>query len=82
MALATEGRSDSEIAGDLRLGPLAVRTHIRRAMTELGARDRAQLVLIAYRTGLTRPGDARRREPSERAALSPFRPTACRRPPP
>ncbi|MFI8166669.1 response regulator [Streptomyces sp. NPDC086081] len=54
MALAAEGRSNTEIADDLVLSPLTVRTHIHRAMTKLGARDRAQLVVIAYQTGLVR----------------------------
>ncbi|MFD6172933.1 response regulator transcription factor [Streptomyces coeruleorubidus] len=54
MALAAEGRSNTEIAEDLVLSPLTVRTHIHRAMTKLNARDRAQLVVIAYQTGLVR----------------------------
>ncbi|MGC5034291.1 MULTISPECIES: response regulator transcription factor [unclassified Streptomyces] len=54
MALAAEGRSNTEIADDLVLSPLTVRTHIHRAMTKLGARDRAQLVVIAYQSGLVR----------------------------
>ncbi|MYS91293.1 MULTISPECIES: response regulator transcription factor [Streptomyces] len=54
MALAAEGRSNTEIAEDLTLSPLTVRTHIHRAMTKLNARDRAQLVVIAYQTGLVR----------------------------
>ncbi|MFE2442391.1 response regulator [Streptomyces sp. NPDC059426] len=52
MGLAAEGRSNTEIAEILTLSPLTVRTHIHRAMTKLGARDRAQLVVIAYQTGL------------------------------
>lgn len=62
MALAAEGRSNTEIAEDLTLSPLTVRTHIHRAMTKLHARDRAQLVVIAYQTGLVPPhaaGDVR-----------------------
>ncbi|MGI5368599.1 DNA-binding response regulator [Streptomyces sp. A244] len=54
MALAAEGRSNTEIAEDLTLSPLTVRTHIHRAMTKLHARDRAQLVVIAYQSGLVR----------------------------
>ncbi|MEU0074930.1 response regulator transcription factor [Streptomyces sp. NPDC006332] len=54
MALAAEGLSNTEIADDLTLSPLTVRTHIHRAMTKLAARDRAQLVVIAYQTGLVR----------------------------
>lgn len=56
MALAAEGKSNTEIAEDLTVSPLTVRTHIHRAMTKLGARDRAQLVVIAYQTGLVRAG--------------------------
>ncbi|MFG2121961.1 response regulator transcription factor [Streptomyces sp. NPDC048710] len=40
---------------ELVLSVLTVRTHIQRAMTKIAARDRAQLVVIAYRTGLVRP---------------------------
>ncbi|MGW0574307.1 response regulator transcription factor [Streptomyces tauricus] len=52
MAMAAEGKSNPEIAEALTLSPLTVRTHIYRAMAKLGARDRAQLVVIAYQTGL------------------------------
>lgn len=48
------GRSNQEIAGELGLSSDTVRTHVSRAMTKLGARDRAQLVVIAYRSGLSR----------------------------
>jgi DNA-binding NarL/FixJ family response regulator len=54
MALAAEGRSNHEIAEKLFVSPLTVRTHIHRAMTKLNARDRAQLVVIAYQCGLVR----------------------------
>jgi DNA-binding NarL/FixJ family response regulator len=59
MALAAEGKSNTEIAHHLVLSPLTVRTHIQRAMTKLHARDRAQLVVIAYQTGLIRPPTSR-----------------------
>jgi DNA-binding CsgD family transcriptional regulator len=36
---------------------LTAKTHVNRAMAKLGARDRAQLVVIAYQTGLVRPGE-------------------------
>ncbi|MFC9246257.1 response regulator [Streptomyces sp. NPDC057136] len=55
MTLAAEGQSNAEIAGVLVLSPLTVRTHIQRAMNKLHARDRAQLVVIAYQSGLVRP---------------------------
>ncbi|WP_371599737.1 response regulator [Streptomyces sp. NBC_00564] len=55
MALAAEGHSNTEIAERLFVSPLTVRTHVHRAMTKLNARDRAQLVVIAYQSGLVRP---------------------------
>ncbi|WUI00431.1 response regulator transcription factor [Spirillospora sp. NBC_00431] len=50
--LVADGKSDTEIAEELFLSPLTVRTHVQRAKTKLSARDRAQLVVIAYRSGL------------------------------
>ncbi|WP_238007474.1 response regulator transcription factor [Dactylosporangium sp. AC04546] len=50
--LAADGRSNAEIAAELHLSVLTVRTHVQRAMTKLGARDRAQLVVLAYKSGL------------------------------
>ncbi|MBA2947559.1 response regulator transcription factor [Streptomyces himalayensis] len=55
MALAAEGKSNNEIAEELFVSPLTVRTHVHRAMPKLDARDRAQLVVIAYQSGLVRP---------------------------
>ncbi|MDT9684537.1 response regulator transcription factor [Streptomyces sp. TRM76323] len=49
------GLSNDEIAERLRVSPLTVKTHVNRAMAKLGARDRAQLVVIAYESGLVRP---------------------------
>lgn len=54
-----QGMSNDEIAGELVLSVLSVRTHIQRALTKLGARDRAHLVVIAYQTGLVRPESPR-----------------------
>ncbi|MEU6251332.1 response regulator transcription factor [Streptomyces sp. NPDC047043] len=54
-ALAARGKSNDEIAEELVLSVLTVRSHIQRSLTKLGARDRAQLVVIAYQTGLVRP---------------------------
>ncbi len=56
LALVAEGLSNDEIAGRLFLSPLTTKTHVSRIMTKLGARDRAQLVVIAYETGLVVPG--------------------------
>jgi DNA-binding NarL/FixJ family response regulator len=55
MALAAGGLTNDEIAGRLYMSPATARTHISRAMTKLGARDRTQLVVLAYETGLVRP---------------------------
>ncbi|MGW4759464.1 response regulator [Streptomyces chartreusis] len=49
------GHSNDEIADRLEVSPLTVKTHVNRAMSKLGARDRAQLVVIAYESGLVRP---------------------------
>ncbi|MEU1043325.1 response regulator [Streptomyces sp. NPDC005551] len=49
------GHSNDEIAERLSVSPLTVKTHVNRAMAKLGARDRAQLVVIAYESGLVRP---------------------------
>jgi DNA-binding NarL/FixJ family response regulator len=56
MAQVAGGLTNDEIARQLYLSPATVRTHVSRAMTKLGARDRAQLVVLAYETGLVRPG--------------------------
>lgn len=57
MRLAAAGLSNDEIATELIISPLTAKTHLNRAMTKLGARDRAQLVIAAYETGLARVGD-------------------------
>jgi DNA-binding NarL/FixJ family response regulator len=55
MALVATGLSNDEIAAQLFLCPLTVKTHVSRAMLKLHARDRAQLVVIAYQSGLVTP---------------------------
>jgi DNA-binding NarL/FixJ family response regulator len=52
VALAAEGLTNHEIAGRLVMSPATARTHVSRAMIKLGARDRAQLVVFAYQSGL------------------------------
>ncbi len=55
VALVAAGLSNDEIADRLVVSPLTAKTHVSRAMIKLGARDRAQLVVIAYSTGLADP---------------------------
>ncbi|QNE77850.1 response regulator [Streptomyces finlayi] len=55
LVLVAGGLSNDEIAERLTVSPLTVKTHVNRAMAKLGARDRAQLVVIAYESGLVRP---------------------------
>jgi DNA-binding NarL/FixJ family response regulator len=55
VALVANGLSNDEIAAELVMSPATARTHVSRAMVKLGARDRAQLVVFAYQSGLVRP---------------------------
>jgi DNA-binding NarL/FixJ family response regulator len=55
VALVAAGLSNEEIAARLVVSPLTAKTHVSRSMTKLAARDRAQLVVIAYETGLATP---------------------------
>ncbi|HEY3506437.1 MAG TPA: response regulator transcription factor [Actinocatenispora sp.] len=55
LALVGQGLTNDEIGATLFLSPATARTHVSRAMTKLGAHDRAQLVVIAYQTGLVGP---------------------------
>lgn len=50
------GRTNDEIAKELFLSPTTAKTHVSRAMAKLGARDRAQVVVMAYESGLVKPG--------------------------
>jgi len=61
LALVATGLSNDEIAQQLVVSPHTAKTHVKRAMVKLNAHDRAQLVVIAYETGLVRPtaGDPR-----------------------
>ncbi|MGH4012625.1 MAG: response regulator [Pseudonocardiaceae bacterium] len=52
------GRSNDEIAARLFISPATARTHVSRLLTKLGARDRSQLVVLAYETGLVVPGSS------------------------
>jgi DNA-binding NarL/FixJ family response regulator len=55
VALVATGASNDEIGELLQVSPLTVKTHVSRALIKLGARDRAQLVVLAYESGLVRP---------------------------
>lgn len=57
VALAAQGLNNEEIAAELFMSPLTAKTHISRAMIKLGVRDRVQLVVLAYETGLARIGE-------------------------
>jgi DNA-binding NarL/FixJ family response regulator len=57
VALVAHGLSNDDIAQRLFVSPLTAKTHVNRAMAKLGARDRAQLVVLAYQSGLVRAGD-------------------------
>jgi DNA-binding NarL/FixJ family response regulator len=56
LELVAGGLTNNEIASKLHMSPLTAKTHVSRILTKLGARDRAQLVVIAYETGLVNPG--------------------------
>ncbi|MDR3360117.1 MAG: response regulator transcription factor [Bifidobacteriaceae bacterium] len=58
VALVAEGLSNDQIAARLVISPMTVKTHVNRAMTKLDLRDRAQLVVAAYQSGLVRVGPA------------------------
>jgi len=59
LMLVGAGLSNEDIAADLVVSPHTVKTHVNRTMTKLGAHDRAQLVVIAYETGLVKPAGTR-----------------------
>jgi DNA-binding NarL/FixJ family response regulator len=52
LVLVARGRSNAEIADELHMSAATAKTHVSRILTKLGARDRSQLVVIAYETGL------------------------------
>ncbi|MFG3214993.1 response regulator [Streptomyces tendae] len=57
VALVAQGLSNDEVADHMVISPLTAKTHINRAMTKLRTRDRAQLVVLAYESGLVTPRD-------------------------
>ncbi|MFF0017038.1 response regulator [Streptomyces sp. NPDC005374] len=56
LALVARGLNNTEIAEALGLSPLTAKTHVSRIMGKLGVRDRAQLVIVAYESGMVTPG--------------------------
>ena len=56
LLLVAQGMSNAEIAGRLVMSPATAKTHVSRILTKLGLRDRAQLVIAAYKSGLITPG--------------------------
>jgi DNA-binding NarL/FixJ family response regulator len=56
LTLVAKGLSNAEIGSQLYVSPATVKTHVARILTKLGARDRAQLIVIAYESRLVRPG--------------------------
>jgi len=77
LALVGRGLSNGEIADHLQLSLATVKTHVGRLLTKLQARDRAQLVIVAYETGLVRPlpaADPEAGRPPGRSAGRPGRP--------
>jgi DNA-binding CsgD family transcriptional regulator len=68
MMMMMRRRRRRRSAGRLYLSPLTSKTHVSRIMTKLNARDRAQLVVIAYESGLVTPGQRTQPSPSTRSA--------------
>ena len=58
LRLVARGLTNAEIAGRLMISPLTTKTHVSRILRKLDCRDRAQLVTLAYESGLVTPGDA------------------------
>jgi DNA-binding NarL/FixJ family response regulator len=56
LCLVAKGRSNAELAEELHMSVATAKTHVGRLLTKLGARDRAQLVVIAYESGVVSPG--------------------------